>query len=172
MKGGEKKMFVLYADKTRLDVRQREPVTSGSENVYQLRFEFSPEWEGLEKTAIFQTGYAESTAALAGGACTIPPEVLKAPGYFLMAGVCGKMGEELVMPTVWADLGVIREGAVSGPVTPPAEEGTSDHRELTNRDAEGQHPIASITNLERELSKRLTEDSAMSVVDIIKIMEE
>lgn len=36
MKGGEKRMFVLYADKTRLDVRHREPVASGSENVYQL----------------------------------------------------------------------------------------------------------------------------------------
>lgn len=34
--GGERRMFVLYADKTRLDVRHREPVASGSENVYQL----------------------------------------------------------------------------------------------------------------------------------------
>lgn len=50
--------------------------------------------------------------------------------------------------------------------------GTSDHRELANRDAEAQHPIGAITGLEMELSKRLTEDSAMSVVDIIKIMEE
>lgn len=164
-------MFVLYADKARLDVRQREPIASGSENVHQLRFEFSPEWEGLAKTAVFQAGCAEKSIVLTGGACTIPGEVLKAPGYFLMAGVCGKMGEELVMPTVWANLGVIREGAVSGPVTPPSGGGTSDHRELTNRDAGEQHPIASITNLERELSKRLTEDSAMSVVDIIKIME-
>lgn len=164
-------MFVLYADKARLDVRQREPIASGSENVYQLRFEFSPEWEGLAKTAVFQAGCAEKSVVLTGGACTIPGEVLKAPGYFLMAGVCGKMGEELVMPTVWANLGVIREGAVSGPVTPPSGGGTSDHRELTNRDAGEQHPIASITNLERELSKRLTEDSAMSVVDIIKVME-
>lgn len=171
MKGGEKRMFVLYADKARLDVRQREPIASGSENVHQLRFEFSPEWEGLAKTAVFQAGCAEKSIVLTGGACTIPGEVLKAPGYFLMAGVCGKMGEELVMPTVWANLGVIREGAVSGPVTPPSGGGTSDHRELTNRDAGEQHPIASITNLERELSKRLTEDSAMSVVDIIKIME-
>lgn len=164
-------MFVLYADKARLDVRQREPIASGSENVHQLRFEFSPEWEGLAKTAVFQAGCAEKSVVLTGGACTIPREVLKAPGYFLMAGVCGKMGEELVMPTVWANLGVIREGAVSGPVTPPSGGGTYDHRELTNRDAGEQHPIASITNLERELSKRLTEDSAMSVVDIIKIME-
>lgn len=165
-------MFVLYADKARLDVRQREPVTSGSEHVHQLQFEFSPEWEGLTKAAVFQAGCAEKSIALTGGACTIPREVLKAPGYFLMAGVCGRMGEELVMPTVWANLGVIREGAVSGPVAPPSGGGTSDHRELTNRDAEEQHPIGAIAGLNRELSKRVSEDDALSVVDIIKILEE
>lgn len=159
-------MFVLYADKAQLDVRQREPIASGSENVHQLRFEFSPEWEGLEKTVIFQAGYAESAAALAGGACTIPPEVLKAPGYFLMAGVCGKAGETLVMPTVWANLGLILEGATS-----PSGSGTLDHRELSNRDAENQHPIGAITGLDRELSKRVSEDDALNVVEIIKIME-
>lgn len=165
MEGGER-MFVLYADKAQLDVRQREPIASGSENVHQLRFEFSPEWEGLEKTVIFQAGYGESAVALAGGACTIPPEVLKAPGYFLMAGVCGKAGETLVMPTVWANLGLILEGA-----TPPSGSGTLDHRELSNRDAENQHPIGAITGLDRELSKRVSEDDALNVVEIIKIME-
>lgn len=160
-------MFVLYADKAQLDVRQREPITSGSENAHQLRFEFSPEWEGLEKTAIFQAGCAESAAALTGGACTIPPEVLKAPGYFLMAGVCGKAGETLVMPTVWANLGLILEGAA-----PPSGGGAPDHRELSNRDAKDQHPIGAITGLDRELSKRVSEDDALNVVEIIKIMEE
>ena len=54
MKGGEKRMFVLYADKTQLTVRQKEPITSGSSNTYQVRFEFSPEWDGLAKAAVFQ----------------------------------------------------------------------------------------------------------------------
>lgn len=173
MKGGEK-MFVLYADKTQLVVRQREPLTSGSSNAHQVRFEFSPEWEGLARAAIFQAGCAEKSVVLTGGACAIPPEVLKAPGYFLMAGVCGKLGEDLVMPTVWANLGAIREGAegvIPEPGQPPAG-GTTDHRELDYRDAEGQHPIAAITGLDNELSRRVKDDDALSVVDIIKIMEE
>lgn len=166
-------MFVLYADKTQLVVRQREPVTSGSANAYQLQFEFSPEWEGLTKAAIFQAGCAEKSVALAGGACTIPQEVLKEPGYFLMAGVCGRMGEDLVMPTVWTNLGAIRMGAVHEGETPdtPSGGGTSDHRELTNRDAGEQHPIGAITGLDQELAKRVSEDDALSVVDIIKILE-
>lgn len=32
--------------------------------------------------------------------------------------------------------------------------GTSDHRLLQHRDAEGQHPISSITDLQQELSVR------------------
>lgn len=160
-------MFVLYADKTQLIVRQREPITSGSSNALQARFEFSPEWEGLEKTAVFQAGCAEKSVVLTGGACAIPPEVLRAPGYFLMAGVCGKMGEDLVVPTVWANLGAIREGVIPAP---PAKVPV-DHRELSCRDAEGQHPIAAITGLDNELSRRVREDDALSVVDIIKIME-
>lgn len=168
-------MFVLYADKTQLVVRQRETVTSGSSNVLQVRFEFSPEWEGLAKAAVFQAGCAERSVILNGGACAIPREVLKEPGYFLMAGVCGKLGEELVMPTVWANLGAIREGAVREDIPgsdTPSGSGTSDHRELEYRDAEGQHPIAAITGLDSALSKRVKEDDALSVVDIIKIMEE
>lgn len=173
MKGGEKRMFVLYADKTQLTVRQRETVTSGSSNAYQVQFEFSPEWEGLAKAAVFQAGCAEKSVILTGGACAIPQAVLKEPGYFLMAGVCGKLGEDLVMPTVWANLGAIRAGAVhEGEIDTPSGGGTSDHRELEYRDAEGQHPIGAITGLDSELSKRVKEDDAMSVVDIIKIMEE
>lgn len=165
-------MFVLYADKTQLAVRQREPITSGSENANQLRFEFSPDWDGLERTAIFQAGCAEKTMVLTGGACTIPPEVLKTPGHFLIAGVCGRMGENLVLPTVWANLGLIREGAVSAPGTgSPPSGGTTDHRELSCRDAAGQHPIAAITGLDHELARRVREDDALSVVDIIKILE-
>lgn len=170
MKGGEKRMFVLYADKTQLTVRQKEPVTSGSSKAYQVRFEFSPEWDGLAKVAVFQAGCAERPVILTGGACVIPQAVLKEPGYFLMAGVCGKLGEDLVMPTVWANLGAIRTGAVYEGEIPGG--GTLDHRELEYRDAEGQHPIGAITGLDSELSKRVKEDDAMSVVDIIKIMEE
>lgn len=169
-------MFVLYADKTQLAVRQKEPVTSGSSNACEVQFEFSPEWEEMEKTAVFQAGCAEKSVVLTGGACAVPREVLREPGYFLMAGVCGRLGEDLVMPTVWANLGLILEGAgqegdIPGPDTPP-EGGMPDHRDLINRDTEDQHPIGAITGLDDELSKRVKEGDALSVEDIIIIMEE
>lgn len=115
-------MFVLYADKNQLTVREKEPITSGSVNVYPVQFEFSEDWDGLEKTAIFQAGCMEKTVSLTGGACTVPAEVLSDPGgYYLMAGVCGKQGESTVLPTIWANLGLILEGAVTGDAPIPPE---------------------------------------------------
>lgn len=113
-------MFALYAEKNQLTVREKEPVTSGSVNVYPVRFEFSEDWDGMSKTAVFQAGCKETTVALTGGACTVPAEVLSEPGYYLMAGVCGKQGESTVLPTVWANLGLISEGSVTGEDPEPA----------------------------------------------------
>ncbi len=108
-------MFILYANKTRLTVRQREPATSGSVNVYTARFEVSPDWDGLTRTAVFKAG-AVSRSILLGdsGECTVPWEVLEKPNVHLLAGVCGTRGGEVVLPTIWADLGTIQEGAVTG----------------------------------------------------------
>lgn len=189
-------MFVMYADKNRLTVHQREPATSGSVNAYEVRFEFSPDWDGMERVAVFKAG-KESRSVLLGesGKCIVPWEVLGKPNIQLQAGVYGTRGGETVLPTVWASLGMILEGVTTGedaqPSTPDlwrqelagkgdalsydglnlslmagdkplsmvqivsggGEDGVTDHRALSNRDAEGQHPIEAITGLAGELEK-------------------
>ena len=116
-------MFVLYANKNQLTVRQREPVTSGSVNAYEVRFEFSEDWDGLTRTAVFKGG-GETRSVLLGedGRCVIPWEVLQAPMTPLEAGVRGARGGEIVLPTGWACLGMILRGAAvgenAGPPTP------------------------------------------------------
>lgn len=187
-------MFVLYANKNQLIVRKREPVTSGSVNVYTARFEFSPDWAGLTRKAVFKAG-KESCAVLLdeSGECAVPWEVLGSHGQPLMAGVFGA-ADETALPTTWASLGVILEGVTVGqdarPPTPGAweqelsrkgdklwydglnlslmsgdkplstvqiaggggEGGVSDHRLLSGRDAEKQHPITAIDGLEEALN--------------------
>lgn len=194
-------MFELYAEKNQLCVRQRESVTSGSVNVYDARFEFSADWEGLTKTAVFRAGGESVSMALdATGETVVPWEVLTTPGRRLEAGVYGARGAEVVLPTVWADLGYIQTGAAPGegarPPTPDiweqelekkgdrleldgldlrllsgekelskvelpppggGEGGTTDHRYLSNRDAEGQHPIEAISGLDEIPNKRVLE---------------
>ena len=107
-------MFVFYAEKNRLYVMEKELITSGSANIYPVRFEFSPDWDGLERTAIFQAGCRKKSVPIVDGVCSVPAEVLSDPGRYLMMGVCGKQGESVVLPTVWANLGWIVEGAVPG----------------------------------------------------------
>lgn len=117
-------MFVLYANKTRLTLRQREPVTSGSVNVYPVRFAFSADWDGLKRTAIFRAG-TESMAVLLDdtNTCDIPWEVLQKPGLELFCGVYGTAGGHTVLPSIWASLGMILEGASPGAeARPPTPE--------------------------------------------------
>lgn len=114
-------MFILCADKSKLTVCQRETIASGSVNAYPVRFEFSEDWNGLARTAVFQAG-GESRSVLldGGGDAVIPWEVLAVPGRRLLAGVCGTRGGTVVLPTVWADLGPVQVGAaVDQPAQPP-----------------------------------------------------
>ncbi len=108
-------MFILYANKTQLTVRQREPTTSGSVNVYQAHFEFSPDWDGLTRTAVFKAGAASKSVLLGeSGECIVPWEALEKSNIQLRVGVYGTRGGEEVLPTIWADLGTILEGTVMG----------------------------------------------------------
>lgn len=109
-------MFKLYAKKNELTVKQREQLTSGSVNVNEVEFTFSADWEGLTKTAVFRAGELTRELQLDSTArCVIPWEVLKASGVPVYAGVYGSAsGGEIVLPTVWAQLGTVLEGASPG----------------------------------------------------------
>ena len=135
-------MFILYANKTRLTLRQREPVTSGSVNIYLVQFEFSEDWAGLSRTAIFRAG-TESRATLLeeDNETVLPWEVLRKPGLELFCGVYGTRDGHAVLPTTWVSLGWIAEGASPNesaqPPTPDlwqqALEGKGDNLELSGQ---------------------------------------
>lgn len=103
-------MFVLYAEKNKISVRKKETITSGSVNVYTARFEFSDDWQGLTRKAVFKAGKESRTVLLdESGECAVPWEVLASPGQQLMAGVFGA-ADETALPTTWALLGLILNG--------------------------------------------------------------
>ena len=117
--------FILYADKNKLIVRKRGPVTSGSVSVYPVRFEFSGDWDGLTRAAVFQAdGEPVSVLLDNTNECGIPWEVLVKPGVRLKVGVYGTKGEDVVLPTIWADLGEILRGVTmpDGGTYPPTPE--------------------------------------------------
>lgn len=117
-------MFELYAKKNKLTVLEREAVTSGSVNVYAVHFNFSSDWDSLTKTAVFQAGEVSRAVLLpADGVCSIPWEVLAAPNVALKAGVFGTRDGSVVLPTVWASLGVILRGVDSDETARPPSPG-------------------------------------------------
>lgn len=208
-------MFILYVDKTKLTLRARELMTSGSVNVYPVRFEFSPDWDGLQKTAVFRAGNGSVSLLLTGSnEVSIPWEVLQKPGLMLQAGVYGTRGENEVLPTVWANLGVILEGAEPGEIArPPTPDlwqqelagkadgfdydglnlhlksgektldtvrivsnggdgsGTTDHRLLTGRNAENQHPISSIDGLKEEIKRIPAPIEALTNLELEELLK-
>lgn len=113
-------MFLIQANNNRLTVSQKEDVTSGSVNVNKVRFEFSEEWDRFQKVAVFRVG-SETASVLLGadGECVIPWELLDEYGRTLYAGVYGTLGDSIVLPTIWASLGTVQEGAAPGPDAHP-----------------------------------------------------
>lgn len=61
-----------------------------------------------------------------------------------------------------SDFGTLQEVMVGG---------TTDHAELLNRDADNQHPISAITDLENELDSKLENVPVMSNQDIENILK-
>lgn len=118
-------MFLLKANKNRLEVMEKELVTSGSVNVYLVSFQFNEDWEGLSRIAVFSAGNVTISLPLdETNQCQIPWEVMECPKLSLMAGVYGMREGAIVLPTIWASLGIIRPGVTTGaepsPPTPDA----------------------------------------------------
>ena len=113
-------MIMLTASKSCLTASRQELLVEGAVNVNIVQFVFSSDWDGLTKTAVFQAGSNKYSVLLdESNEATIPWEVLQNPRRTLYAGVYGTNGESLVLPTIWASLGTIQEGANPGKDTQP-----------------------------------------------------
>lgn len=77
-----------------------------------VQFSFSPEWAELNCLAVFRAGEVKKDNAITDGCSVIPAEVLQQPGQRLYLGVEGRSKQgDVVIPTVWAEVGQILEGA-------------------------------------------------------------
>ena len=104
-------MIAINVSRTCADAVKRERLTSGMQGV-EVSFFFSSDWDGLTKTAVFEGSGQNVDVLLVGVSCEIPPEVLKKYGGMLRVGIYGVSTDgTTVIPTVYADLGIIRRGA-------------------------------------------------------------
>ena len=86
-----------------------------------VRFEYAdPLWDGLTKTVVFK-GACTKDVLNAGEVVEIPPEVVAIKGTRLVVGIYGTDAQNnLVIPTLWADLGVVL------PATAPSGDTSTD----------------------------------------------
>lgn len=117
-------MTTIMIGKALATVTENEILTSGMIGA-KVRFIFSEEWSGLTKTAIFKASYTTKAVTQDqwdGNSCSIPSEVLSKAGEPLLVGLYGiNASKKIAIPTVWATVGAIRNGA-----DPSADASTSD----------------------------------------------
>ena len=91
-----------------------ELLTAGMAKAVTVEFVFSPEWDGLTKTAVFSNGKTTVDVLAAnwdGDTVPVPYEVLAVPGRHARVGVYGANESGVILPTVWVSLGKVQPGA-------------------------------------------------------------
>ena len=89
---------------------QSEPLTSGMVG-QPIHFEYSHDFDGLSVTAVFTDGKNTVDVVNPGNECIIPHEVLTTVGAIVKVGIYAVRGNELVIPTIYAHIGVVLKGA-------------------------------------------------------------
>lgn len=80
---------------------------------------FGDDWEGLSKTAVFK-GAVTKDVLIEDDTVTIPAECVAQSGHRLKVGFYGVADGTVAIPTIWADLGLIRDA------TDPSGDTTTD----------------------------------------------
>lgn len=89
---------------------QSEPLTSGMAG-QPIHFEYSHDFDGLAVTAVFTDGKNTVDVVNPGNECIIPHEVLTTVGAIVKVGIYAVKGDKLVIPTIYAHIGVVLKGA-------------------------------------------------------------
>ena len=127
--------------KSSLTVLQKSIITSGSVNVFEVRFQFDNDWDDMERIAVFRVGKKSVSIALDdANTCKIPWECVceNDIGKEVLVGVYGMVDTTVVLPTVWAGLGNLKEGCSLGSTALPATPSVAEQvlaQVLSARDA-------------------------------------
>lgn len=108
-------MFTVLCKKACAEMSCRRPLlTAGMAKAETVEFQFSVDWDGLSKTAVFTDG-VKTVDVLPSGwdgdAVTVPPEILAVAGRYARVGVYGTNASGVVLPTVWVSLGKVQPAA-------------------------------------------------------------
>lgn len=136
-------------------ITEQEILTSGMVGK-QIRLEFTEDWKGLAKTAVFTAGDVTWDVLCTGDTVTVPAEVLEKPLAALYVGVYGIGGEgTLAIPTVRVNCGEILPG-----VDPSGDPGTEPTPALW---AQLEGAVGDLTQLETQ-----SRDNLVAAINEVK----
>ncbi len=104
-------MIKLFFKYNKGVILERVPLSADTVGL-DCSFEFSDEWNGLTKTAVFEGSGVTKDVILLESTVDVPPEVLAEAGGELRIGVYGMDGDgNIVIPTMYVTAGAILESA-------------------------------------------------------------
>lgn len=99
-----------------------EPITAGSVGL-PVVLDLNSDFDGLAVTVCFEAGEAKADVAYLGDPVTVPAQCLTVVGAVLRIGVYGALPNgTIVIPTVWATVGLVRKGSIPSGVDPSQPE--------------------------------------------------
>ena len=99
-------MTIVKVDAARAACIKLDRLTDGMVGA-KIEFQFSSEWDNLTKIAVFTNPVTTKDVLLTSNECVIPWEILAEKHKRVRVGVYGMDGKEIVLPTVYADIGVV-----------------------------------------------------------------
>jgi lysophospholipase L1-like esterase len=103
-------MIIVTALRTHASATKTEELVAGRVGM-EAAFHFSPEWDGLGKTAVFEAGGIAKDVIVGDDPCIVPHECM-IEGAELRVGIYGMSTDgTVVIPTVYALVGTVKKGA-------------------------------------------------------------
>lgn len=102
----------------------------------KAEFVFDNAWDGLSKIIVFRSGGNATKGIEIDGSATVPWELLT-PGDILSVGIVGRSQDgKVVIPTVWADCGMVKPSAAGVEPGDPKPEPSPDVVDQINQKAD------------------------------------
>lgn len=115
-------MIQLIVTGRKPSVTVTDPLTTSSVGM-PVEVELDADFDGLTAVVCFKAGEAAADVAMLGNPVTVPAQCLTEAGVPLHVGVYARNGEgTVVIPTVWANCGTIRQGTTPSGIDPAEPE--------------------------------------------------
>lgn len=107
-------MFKCVVTKNNIRCVSRETITAGSQNTYEVSFEFCSSWDNIHKQVMFRKdkNIPVVIETWDNDTVTIPASITKSAGYDVYVGILGtdiNNNNQVIVPTLWCQLGTIQD---------------------------------------------------------------